>query len=130
MVKLILTNHLFMFNHFLLHCLKVITVKHIFIHSKNRFRVLLLFGRIILLMKVRGFAGAENPCTLLVRNPHWLTPSDQAWGIDIGLLYNSRFSELLVHKPGENFLLSVIATLLSPMVRKDSLSLSLSLSLS
>ncbi|CAK9329684.1 unnamed protein product [Citrullus colocynthis] len=59
--------------------------------------------------------GADNPCTLIVRNSHWLTPCDQAWGVDIGLLYNSRFSELLVHKPGENFLLSAIATLLSPL---------------
>ncbi|XAR56227.1 Flavin-containing monooxygenase [Bertholletia excelsa] len=57
--------------------------------------------------------GLENPCTLLYRTEHWNMPDYLPWGIHIAYLYFNRFSELLVHKPGEGVLLWLLATLLS-----------------
>ncbi|PHT29050.1 hypothetical protein CQW23_31355 [Capsicum baccatum] len=60
--------------------------------------------------------GPEIPCTLVQRTIPWGTPNGRFWwGINLGFLYGSRFSELLVHKPGENIIYSVLASLLSPV---------------
>ncbi|KAI3824867.1 hypothetical protein L1987_06339 [Smallanthus sonchifolius] len=59
--------------------------------------------------------GPEHPTTILYRRDHWKLPDWAPWGIPLTFLYLNRFSELLIHKPGEGFLLSVIATLLSPL---------------
>ncbi|KAL4569653.1 hypothetical protein LXL04_025295 [Taraxacum kok-saghyz] len=59
--------------------------------------------------------GPEHPCTLVYRRDHWKLPDWSPWGIPLTYLYLNRFSELLVHKPGEGFLLSLVATLLSPL---------------
>uniref|UniRef100_A0A3Q7EUT7 Flavin-containing monooxygenase n=1 Tax=Solanum lycopersicum TaxID=4081 RepID=A0A3Q7EUT7_SOLLC len=60
--------------------------------------------------------GVERPCTVLIRTPHWNLPDFSPWGLNLGYLYLSRFSELMVHKPGEGLLLSLLATTLSPLV--------------
>ncbi|KAK1437837.1 hypothetical protein QVD17_03637 [Tagetes erecta] len=59
--------------------------------------------------------GSEHPCTIVYRRDHWKLPDWAPWGIPFTYLYFNRFSELLVHKPGEGFLLSLLATLLSPL---------------
>uniref|UniRef100_A0A7N0UYL3 Flavin-containing monooxygenase n=1 Tax=Kalanchoe fedtschenkoi TaxID=63787 RepID=A0A7N0UYL3_KALFE len=59
--------------------------------------------------------GKENPCTVLYKTPHWFMPDFMPWGVPLALLYLNRFAELLVQKPGQGFLLSVLSTLLSPV---------------
>ncbi|XP_050206715.1 probable flavin-containing monooxygenase 1 [Mercurialis annua] len=59
--------------------------------------------------------GTENPCRVLYRTAHWHISDEFPWGVPITLLYLNRFSELLVHKPGESFFLSLLATILSPL---------------
>ncbi|KAK8522277.1 hypothetical protein V6N13_115255 [Hibiscus sabdariffa] len=59
--------------------------------------------------------GAENPCTVLYRRPRWNLPDYLPWGFSLAHMYLSRFSELMVHKPGEGFLLGLLATFLAPL---------------
>ncbi|KAF7148030.1 hypothetical protein RHSIM_Rhsim03G0254800 [Rhododendron simsii] len=61
------------------------------------------------------FSGTDFPCTMIQRNTHWMFPSDQVWGVNLAYLYFNRFAELLVHKPGETFLHSSLATLCSTL---------------
>lgn len=59
--------------------------------------------------------GVEYPCTMIQRTAHWFPPSGSFLELCLGFLYFNRFSELLVHKPGETFLLKFLATMLSPL---------------
>ncbi|KAK9129260.1 hypothetical protein Sjap_009747 [Stephania japonica] len=45
--------------------------------------------------------GAEHPCTLIYRTKHWSLPNFTVWGVLIFMLYFNRFSELMLHKPGQ-----------------------------
>ncbi|XP_050233774.1 probable flavin-containing monooxygenase 1 [Mercurialis annua] len=59
--------------------------------------------------------GVEVPCTVLYKTEEWAVPDYLPWGVPMAYLYLNRFSELLVHKPGENFLYNLLATFLSPL---------------
>ncbi|KAM5562722.1 putative flavin-containing monooxygenase 1 [Rosa sericea] len=62
-------------------------------------------------MECSNANGVEHPCTVLYKTEHWNVPAR----VPIEYLYLNRFSELLVHKPGEGLLLSLLATILSPL---------------
>ncbi|CBI37802.3 hypothetical protein VitviT2T_003184 [Vitis vinifera] len=66
-------------------------------------------------MECSAANGALNPCRLLYRTEHWNIPDYYPWGVPLAYLYFNRFAELLVHKPGEGFFLSLLATILSPL---------------
>ncbi|CAL1372949.1 unnamed protein product [Linum trigynum] len=63
-------------------------------------------------MECSGINGKGNPCRVLYRTERWSFPD---WFPPFPCLYLSRFSELLIHKPGEGLLLSLLATILSPI---------------
>ncbi|XP_030530583.1 putative flavin-containing monooxygenase 2 [Rhodamnia argentea] len=59
--------------------------------------------------------GDKYPCVMIQRNPHWSLLSDGFLISNLGYLYSNRFAELLLHKPGENILFWLLATVLSPL---------------
>ncbi|XP_050211091.1 probable flavin-containing monooxygenase 1 [Mercurialis annua] len=66
-------------------------------------------------MECSSANGVEVPCTILYKTESWAIPDHLPWGVPMSYLYMNRFSELLVHKPGESFLYNLLATFLSPM---------------
>ncbi|KAJ0076604.1 hypothetical protein Patl1_35705 [Pistacia atlantica] len=59
--------------------------------------------------------GVEHPCTIIYKTEHWHVPDYFPWGVSLAYFYMNRFSELLLHKPEEGFLLNLLATMLSPL---------------
>ncbi|XWS20855.1 hypothetical protein CRYUN_Cryun30bG0004700 [Craigia yunnanensis] len=57
--------------------------------------------------------GASHPCTLLFKTVHWTVPEYLLSLVFRGL---NRFTELMVHKPGEGFFVWFLALLLSPLL--------------
>ncbi|XP_075510238.1 putative flavin-containing monooxygenase 1 isoform X1 [Primulina tabacum] len=59
--------------------------------------------------------GIEKPCTMIQRTIHWMLPDAEPWGVNFGYLFFNRFSELMIHKPGEGFFHNILAFLLTPL---------------
>ncbi|CAL0324305.1 unnamed protein product [Lupinus luteus] len=68
-----------------------------------------------LAMECSSLNGIKYPCRVIYKTKHWNIPDFLPWGIPLAYFYLNRFSELLVHKPNEGFLLCLIATLLTPL---------------
>ncbi|KAL2470108.1 putative flavin-containing monooxygenase 1 [Abeliophyllum distichum] len=59
--------------------------------------------------------GIDQPCTVIQRTVHWTLPNPEECGMNIEYLWLSRFAELMVHKPGQGYIHSALATALSPL---------------
>ncbi|GMJ14861.1 flavin-dependent monooxygenase 1 [Hibiscus trionum] len=57
--------------------------------------------------------GASHPCTLLFKTAHWTVPEYLLPFVFRGL---NRFTELMVHKPGEGFFMWLLALFCSPLL--------------
>lgn len=53
---------------------------------------------------------------MVYRSAHWLVDLRFPWCAKLGNLMTSRMAEAMVHKPGEGFARSLVATLLNPLV--------------
>lgn len=53
---------------------------------------------------------------MIQRTVHWALPDAYPWGVHYGYIFATRFMELMVHKPGQGLLSTVLATLLTPLV--------------
>nr|CAB3467757.1 unnamed protein product [Digitaria exilis] len=59
--------------------------------------------------------GSRYPCTMVYRSAHWMVDPKVARRVKFFTLTSTRLAELMVHKPGEGFALSLLATILSPL---------------
>ncbi|XP_020585633.1 LOW QUALITY PROTEIN: probable flavin-containing monooxygenase 1 [Phalaenopsis equestris] len=59
--------------------------------------------------------GVDLPCTMIVRTKRWNVLDFSVCGIPFSYYCCTRFSELLFHKPGEGTILSLLATMLTPL---------------
>jgi len=60
--------------------------------------------------------GCRYPCTMVYRSAHWMVDPKVARRVKFFTFTSCRWTELMVHKPGEGFVLSLVATMLSPLV--------------
>ncbi|GMJ11128.1 flavin-dependent monooxygenase 1 [Hibiscus trionum] len=62
--------------------------------------------------------GAEGqPCTMVVRTPHWIAPNHRLLRLLFSLFYTSRFSEFLRERPNQTIFRTLICYILSPLRR-------------
>ncbi|GLJ36044.1 hypothetical protein SUGI_0723180 [Cryptomeria japonica] len=56
------------------------------------------------------------PCTMVFRKPYWLFPEDYVIsGVHLAYLYGTRFSQFLLGKPAQGFLMNSISCMLAPL---------------
>lgn len=58
--------------------------------------------------------GRRYPCTLVYRSAHWMLDPEVARRVNFSWL-SARVAELMVHKPGEGIVLSLVASVLTPL---------------
>ncbi|OMO79979.1 Flavin monooxygenase FMO [Corchorus capsularis] len=63
-------------------------------------------------MECAAANGVEKPCTVMYRTAHWKVPRNYPWFVSLAF---TRYAELMAHKPGEGFFLSLLATILTPL---------------
>ncbi|CAL5037989.1 unnamed protein product [Urochloa decumbens] len=59
--------------------------------------------------------GSKYPCTMVYRSAHWMVDPKVARRVNFFTFTSARWTELMVHKPGEGFMLSLLATILTPV---------------
>ncbi|WOK94777.1 hypothetical protein Cni_G03482 [Canna indica] len=60
--------------------------------------------------------GVGLPCTMMLQTKRWFLDESFCMRFPLfGYFYRNRFSELLVHKPGEGVMMSLLATFLAPL---------------
>ncbi|OEL29495.1 putative flavin-containing monooxygenase 1 [Dichanthelium oligosanthes] len=59
--------------------------------------------------------GSRYPCTMVYRSAHWMVDPKVARRVKFFTFTSTRLTELMVHKPGEGFALSLLATMLTPL---------------
>ncbi|CAN6178483.1 unnamed protein product [Urochloa humidicola] len=59
--------------------------------------------------------GRRYPCTMVYRSAHWMVDPKVAGRVNFFTFTSARWTELMVHKPGEGFMLSLLATMLTPV---------------
>ncbi|KAJ1258936.1 hypothetical protein BS78_10G114300 [Paspalum vaginatum] len=59
--------------------------------------------------------GSRYPCTMVYRSAHWMVDPKVARRVSFFTFTSARWTELMVHKPGEGFVLSLLATILTPL---------------
>ncbi|KAI0499768.1 hypothetical protein KFK09_017976 [Dendrobium nobile] len=91
------------------------TIASNFLKGKHIIIVGLLKSALDVATECADINGKEFPCTMIVITKRWNIYDFSAWGVPFGYCYSNRFSELLFHKPGEGIMLSLLATLLSPL---------------
>ncbi|PUZ51468.1 hypothetical protein GQ55_6G189500 [Panicum hallii var. hallii] len=61
-------------------------------------------------------ANGEHKETVIYRSAQWMVDTKLIWGgVSFGKLAMTRLAELMVHEPGEGFLLFLLATMLTPL---------------
>lgn len=53
---------------------------------------------------------------MVYRSAHWMVDPKVAGRVNFFTFTSARWTELMVHKPGEGFALSLLATTLTPLV--------------
>lgn len=62
-----------------------------------------------------------QPCTMIVRDPHWTVPHYWIWGLPFYMFYSTRLSQFLHRNPNQSLLRTLLCLLISPLVSSHSL---------
>ncbi|KAK8515442.1 hypothetical protein V6N13_139580 [Hibiscus sabdariffa] len=57
-----------------------------------------------------------QPCTMVIRTPHWTIPHYRVWGLPFHLFYSTRSSQFFHERPDQTILGTLLRYLLYPMM--------------